>query len=442
MGDKVTLEQAVFTDAKRPDTRGRWALLLGILMLQAVFYLVLRDVVYSELLYTFAQQTFNHLASASVDKIGRVEIDLQGDVTLHDAEAYTLRDGERRLFFRTKKLRLSLDGMPLRDETLHVMRVDLFEPEIWIRREFGGHWNVLWALDSSAPVPPPAPPPEKEPDPWEVARSADFPLNGVHIHDGTINVTLVSRSGKEVVWTIREVRAVLAKTDGVLRLKPFEGEFYGGRITADADVLKTNPFTMSQMSVDIRDADVERMAAGVGFIRHRMTGTLNGVLAMTVDPERTNRRPVAAGRMEITDGDLWPLPAFSGIVHLLALTPVSAKRIDSAVLEFTVEEEQIRIDKMYFLGHPVSLFGDGTCSVTGDWIDVEFIPTLGKKTWNDILPVIGAPIDLLANILKGAIVPVTLTGSFEKPVFKVGEEEAGYTPKPSVQKLIKEKGPE
>ena len=80
--------------------------------------------------------------------------------------------------------------------------------------------------------------------------------------------------------------------------------------------------------------------------------------------------------------------------------------------------------------------------MTGDWIDIEFIPTLGKSTWNDILPIIGAPIDLLSNILKGAIVPVTLTGSFENPSFKVGEEEAEYTPKPSVQKLIKEKGPE
>ena len=51
-----------------------------------------------------------------------------------------------------------------------------------------------------------------------------------------------------------------------------------------------------------------------------------------------------AGRVEIEDGDLWPLPAFSGIVHLLTLTSVEDKRIDSAVLEFTMEEDRYRGD--------------------------------------------------------------------------------------------------
>jgi hypothetical protein len=86
----------------------------------------------------------------------------------------------------------------------------------------------------------------------------------------------------------------------------------------------------------------------------------------------------------------------------------------------------------------VSLFGDGSASLTGDWIDVTFIPRLGKKDWNSILPVIGAPLDLLSNVFKGLFVPVTLKGSFENPQFNVG---AGSEPSAEVRKLIEEKSP-
>jgi hypothetical protein len=145
-----------------------------------------------------------------------------------------------------------------------------------------------------------------------------------------------------------------------------------------------------------------------------------------------------AGRCEITDGDLWPLPAFSGILHTLTLTSVEDKRIDEAQFAFTVEEGRVRVDQMHFLGYPVSLFGDGAMSLTGDWMDIRFVPRLGKKDWNSILPLIGAPIDLLSNIVKGALVPVSLTGSFAAPRFVVGSEA---DPKPDVRRLIEEKSP-
>jgi hypothetical protein len=40
----------------------------------------------------------------------------------------------------------------------------------------------------------------------------------------------------------------------------FTGDFYGGRMTADAEVTKTTPFTVRQLTADIRDADVAKIA--------------------------------------------------------------------------------------------------------------------------------------------------------------------------------------
>ena len=433
-------EAAVFSDAKKADYRARWILLLFTLLFLAVVYWVARDIVYQRLVHGYAQRMFNNLGSAAVEKIGSVSIDRQGDVTLHDAEAYTHRRGERRLFFRARKLRLTLDGMPLRDDDLRVMRVDLFQPEIFIRREVDGEWNIAWAFIKAPRGPEDPPPPPIKDDPWKDYLRPDesFPRNGLHIHDGTIHVTFAARSGKEVTWRITAVRAVMARIDGMLTLLPFTGNFYGGRITARAEVPRVDPFTARALTVDVTDADVARMAEGAPFIKRRVSGKFNGVLSLTVDREKTKQQPIVAGHCEITEGDLWEVPVFSGIIHLLSLTSVEDRRIDTAVLTFTVEEEQIRVDRMHFLGYPVSLFGDGVCSLTGDWMEIVFVPRLGKSDWNSILPIIGAPMDLLAAVFKGSLMPVVMKGSFDSPQIAV---EPLYFLKPSVRQLMEEKAP-
>ncbi len=438
---KAAVEKAVFTDARKADYRGRWTLFVLLLTFLGLLHWIARDLPYTRPVYGIAQTAFNDLASATIDTIGSASIDLQGDVTLRRAEAYTLRRGVRRLFFRTEELRITFDGMPLRDDNLRIARVDLHRPEIFVRREFGGEWNLEWALQK-APRPPQAPPPAPAgPDPWKDYARPDesFPRNGVHIHDGTIHFTLVSRSGKEARWTATGARAVLRKVDGALTLRSATGDFYGGRIRADAEIPKTSPLTIRQLKIDVAGADVARMAEGVHFIKHPVSGRLDAVVALTVDREKTHfGRPIAAGRCVIEKGNLWAFPAFSSILSLLTLTTIEDRKIDSAVLEFTVEQDQIRVDKMYFLGYPVSLFGDGACSLTGDWIEIVFVPRLGKSDWNSILPVILAPVDLLVNIFKGAFVPVVLKGSFEKPEIAV---EPLYFLKPSVKSLIEEKSP-
>jgi hypothetical protein len=434
-----SFEKAVFTDAKKRDPRSRWALLVFLLACLAVVYWVVRDIVYQRFVYRYAQQMFNDLASAAVEKIEDVDLEREGNIVLTRPEVYTHHGGQRRLFFRAEQLRLTLDGMPLRDTRIRVMQVDLFRPEIHVRREADGEWNLEWALQK-APRAPDAPPTPSEGTRFVPYRDPDegFPRNGIHIRDGVLHITFVAKSGREVTWTVHSVNGVLVKEGGKLYLNPFTGDFYGGRMTVYAEIPQSSPLVISQMKIDVRDADVAKMSAGAPFLKRAMTGRFNAVFALKVDPGLATRRPIVSGHCEITDGDLWELPAFSKIIHVLALSPVSEKRIDTAVLEFTVEQDRYRIDKMHFLGYPVSLFGDGSASLTGDWIDVTFIPRLGKKDWNSILPVIGAPLDLLSNIFKGIFVPVSLKGSFDDPKLEVG---AASPPSPEVKKLIEEKSP-
>jgi len=438
MAKAAGFERAEFTEARRKDYRIRWILLLFSLLFLAITYWIARDILYRRLVHGYAQKMYNNLGSAAIETIGSVSVDGQGDITLHDAEAFTHHGGARRLFFRTSKLVLSLDGIPLRDEKLKVMRVDLFQPEIFVRREWGGEWNVEWAFQQAPKGAETAPVENPEELRWKDYLRPDegFPRNGVHIHDGVINVIFVGQTGREVTWRITAVHTMLTRVDGRLLVHPFRGEFYGGKLVGDIEVPKTHPFTVRKLTVDVTDADVAKMSEGAPFPR-TPRGRFNGVLALTFDEKKAGR-PIASGHCEISDGDLWDVPALSGIIHLLTLTKVSDKKIDSAVLEFTVGEGEIRVDKMHFLGTPVSLFGDGTCALTGDWMEIVFVPRLGKSDWNSIIPVIGAPIDLLSNIFKGALMPVVMKGSFEHPEISV---EPFHFLKPSVKQLIEEKSP-
>jgi hypothetical protein len=254
-----------------------------------------------------------------------------------------------------------------------------------------------------------------------------------------VHTTFVSKSGKEATWTVRGVNGVLVHEGGILKLNPFVGSFYGGRMTVHSEIPQANPLFIRSMTIDVRDADVGKMSAGAPFIKRAMKGRLNAVFTLTVDPKLANKRPIASGHCEITDGDLWDVPALSGIIEFLTLTRAEDRRIDSAILEFTVEEDRYRIDKMYFMGYPVSLFGDGSASLAGDWIDVTFIPRLGKKDWNSIVPIVGAAFDVVSTIFKGIFVPVTLKGSFDHPKLEVAGNAA---PSAEVKKLIEEKSPQ
>jgi hypothetical protein len=430
-------ETAVFTLDRR-RRRGRWATFLLLLLLLGVLYTIARDILYARFVHGYAQAVLNDLVNASAERIASISIDRQGDVIIRDADVYIHHRGVRRLFYRAELIRVVLDGLPLRDSRLRVMRIDLHRPEIFLRREPGADWNVLYALER-----PPAPEkPELAPDdPRRYYRPPDagFPPNGIHIHDGTVHVTYASKSGKEATWTATDVRAAIRRSGGITTLHPASGNFYGGLIRANAEISRTSPFTLDQFIVEVKNADVARMVEGAWFVKRPMSGSLNAVIAVTRDVQRTQGRPIASGRCEISEGNLWEFPALAGVLSLLTLTSVSERKIDSAVLEFTYEEDHIRIDKMHFLGYPISLFGDGVCGLAGEFMHVVFVPRLGKSHWESILSIIGTPIQLLLDIVGGVIVPVVLRGSFDKPEFTPQPFE--FLVRPSIRQLIEERSP-
>ncbi len=53
--------------------------------------------------------------------------------------------------------------------------------------------------------------------------------------------------------------------------------------------------------------------------------------------------------------------------------------------------------------------------LNGKNLDMTFVPRMGKKSLNEIIPVIGAPTQELLNIVKGTLIPISVTGSIDEP---------------------------
>src|SRR5262245_13212660 len=114
--------------AKRSQTRrrarravshlGKLLTLVGVLSIVAIVYLTLRTLVVEGLVRDLAQSLLHPLITAEVERVGRVEVDADGNLVLHDVVLLTTKNDVKRLFYRAERVVIALDGWPLRDGDL------------------------------------------------------------------------------------------------------------------------------------------------------------------------------------------------------------------------------------------------------------------------------------------------------------------------------------
>lgn len=424
-----------------PPTAVRWLLVAGLLSSAWGAAGLGRRVVFGSFLRERAQAALSQMTSATLDHLGGVTLDLDGNLVVRDVSVSLVEGDVRRPLWKARRAVLSLDGWPLRDADLRLTRVDLYGAEVHFRRDRHGMWNLKRVLQkpprpSPTPSPPPSPSPSPSvsPSPPSSSPRDPFPPRGVHLHDADVHLALEGSSGREAYVTATGVHLQVHKGEDGIRLSPIRGRVYGGALRAQVAIHSTVPLSVSAQ-VDVAQADLSMLVAGNPGVVRPVTGRLDGVLSVRLGPE-TGWRAVAAGRVEISEGTLYELPAFTGLLGLLALDPVPDRKIDSAQILFTVDRTYIRIDEMNFLGRPVSLFGDGVMGLAGEDLYIVLVPRLGAS-WNAIVPIIGAPVQALLDVVKGELVPVVIGGSFWKPTFEIAPEDRGVSPR--IRKLIEEK---
>ena len=418
----------------------RGTLFLAILILLGTTYFTAKEIFNRVFLLSVTQEILDDIVSVKIESIGGIKATLGGKVTLDETEAFTYRDGERKLFYKAESVILTLNAFPGSTKNIKLIRVDLEKPEIFLTRDMNGVWNATWAFQPRTGSNKVAPKEEHELQNTEETENRmppkeSFPKEGINIHQGKINIEVFTKTGASTTWVIDHVYATLSKHDATLSLSPFTGKFYGGDFKAKKAQFTPGENLDSNLQISITGAEVEKLCDRLN-LDNKPKGTLDAVFAITKSKERTESHTVGAGQIEIRDADLWDLPLFMQILSFLALDPISERRIEEANLLFTIEKDRFRVDQMDFLGHPVSLFGEGEMDLVGENLEVVFIPRLGKKGLDDMLPIIGTPIQWLLDIVKGAFIPLVLNGTFHKPEISV---KPGYNIAAPIRNLIQSK---
>ena len=418
----------------------RGTLFIAILVLLGATYFTAREVFNRVFLLSITQEILDDIASVKIETIGGIKATLGGTVTLDETEAFTYRNGERKLFYKAESVILTLNAFPGSTNNIELHRVDLEKPEIFLKRDKNGEWNATWAFQPRAK----SKEPQQEED--ELGKKNDetqhtmppkesFPKDGINIHDGTLNIEVFTQTGASTNWVIDGVNATLKKEGATLFMFPFTGSFYGGAFKAKKAQFTPGEKRASHLQVSIIGAKLTELCSRLE-LDNKPKGTLDAVFAITKSVDRTDSHTIGAGQIEIRDADLWDLPLFMTVLSFLALDPISERKIEEAHLLFTIEKDRFRVDQMDFIGHPVSLFGEGEMDLAGEDLEVVFIPRLGKKGLDDMLPIIGTPIQWLLDIVKGAFVPLVLNGTFNDPDLSV---KPGYNVAAPIRNLIKSK---
>jgi hypothetical protein len=171
------------------------------------------------------------------------------------------------------------------------------------------------------------------------------------------------------------------------------------------------------LMVTIKDADVAEMSKSATFLEKPVSGRFDALLSAGYGDDRTGAERIVAGKADIKDGNIWEFPALLGVLSVLSLKGAD-RRITAGTVRFLLKDDRIIIEQLDFEGHPLCLYGSGWVDLTGQNLELTFVPV------GHMLPVIVRPVEALTWLIGGSLFPVVVTGSWADAEAEVGDKSA------------------
>lgn len=355
--------------------------IIGAIAIFVVFGAVIGRIVYKAALKSSVAGIIRKLAKgADSVEIAQVTYAGGGKILVNGLVVQIKHSNDRLVFFTADECTLQLSGGLLASNN-SVRRIDFKNSRIFGTRFNDGVWS------------------------WEIAfpktdgTAGEFPSEGIHFQNGTLHLAFTADSEK-TEFIFDSIAFSLESKNGVVEPTPIEGKFYGGLARA-AFTRKSDDY---EFKLRIRDAQLSKLTPEV-------SGNMNCSLDIV---ERDSTR-VAQGELHMIGAELWKLPVLRSILGVLSITSFASRAFDEGHLRFTVVGDKVEVRQIDLLGFPISLLGEGKMDVYGNNLDLVFIPQIGKKRFDEILPIIGAPIQAMSDVIRGALVPVVVRGTFSEP---------------------------
>lgn len=364
-----------------PAARVRTLRIVGAALIFTVLGIFAGHIAYKAVLKSTAAGIIKKLAKgADSVEIAEVSYSGGGKILVNGLVVQIRHGNERLVFFTADECTLQLTGSLLASNN-SLKRVDFKNPRTFGTRFNDGAWS--WGIAF----------------PKTEGGAAEFPAEGIHFDNGTLYLAFAADGGK-TEFIFDSIAFSLENKNGIVEPTPIDGRFYGG--LARAALTRTQDDY--EFKLRIREAQLSKM-----------TSDVSGVLNCTLDLIERDSARVAQGELHMIGAQLWKLPVLHSVLGVLSITSFTSRAFDEGHLRFTVAGDAVEVRQIDLLGFPISLLGEGKMNVYGNNLDLVFIPQIGKKRIDEILPIIGAPIQAMSDVIRGALVPVVVRGTFSEP---------------------------
>lgn len=140
--------------------------------------------------------------------------------------------------------------------------------------------------------------------------------------------------------------------------------------------------------------------AGHGFCALELTGD-----APNIDSYR------GRGVAQLRDAQIYELPTVLSLLKLLQIKQVDRTAFDTGNIDFSVNGENIDLNRMEFNGDAISLIGNGSVNLNRD-LDVNFYSVMGRNKFN---------VPLISDLYRAGsqrILWIKVGGTCNNPVMK------------------------
>jgi hypothetical protein len=161
----------------------------------------------------------------------------------------------------------------------------------------------------------------------------------------------------------------------------------------------------------IREGDTVKRTHSISQVPvgEELVGRLAGDVALQ-GTGATRRELVGQGRLTITQGELYRMPALLRVLNLLHLSPPQESAFSQAIIDYAIMEQEVIINEMDLWGRGVNIFGSGRIKRNNE---LEFVlyTGFGRGQFPHI-PLLSDAVELVGKQLMR----LEVGGTFTEPV--------------------------
>jgi uncharacterized protein involved in outer membrane biogenesis len=231
-------------------------------------------------------------------------------------------------------------------------------------------------------------------------------IGKTHSVRGTIQLSRMQFEGK----SLSDVSAHFLQKSGRLSLDDIVATAYKGRLKGW--MLVNSADTRCEGEFELAGLDLAAFSQDTFIAGKEVQGQLNGKLGLSWQG-KDMKTVKGSGSLSISDGVLWDVPVFLGILTAFDLLGKKSSVFSEGQVAFTLADEQLHVNKMKFSSEDISLEGDGKIGFDGK-LDLSLKTSMTPSIIPKIIP-LGEFFGALGKMLYD----IKADGTFKDPKVSV-----------------------